>query len=162
MACADLEPIIEDVADGTLDLDADARAHLAACPLCARRLAMARGIHDLLITREAPAPPPTFTAGVMALVQKQRWQAERAIDLGFNLAVAAGILIIVAGGVGLAWSLGLLDVAVNLELLAEAGLRFTERIAPQIQTIGVAGLLLTMALGFWWWAEAGPSEDRRI
>lgn len=157
MRCDDLEPIIEGLADGTADPGADARAHLAACAVCTRRVSQARAIHELLLTREAPAPPPGFTAGVMALVLRQRWRAERAVDLGFNLAVAAGVLLIVAGGLGLAWSLGLLQIQANLEVLLEAGARLAGRVAPQAQTIGVAGLLLTMALGLWWWAEADSS-----
>lgn len=158
MRCEDLDPVIEGVADDTLDPGVDVRAHLTSCSLCKRRLQAARAIHELLSTREAPVPPPGFTARVIARVQRQRWQAERAIDIGFNVAVAAGILLILGGGLGLAWSMGFLSLDVDLGVLLEAGAaEWTGRLEPQIQTIAMAAVLLTMALGLWWWAETDLS-----
>ena len=70
--------------------------------------------------REMAVPPATFTAAVMARVGQERWKTERAIDLGFNLAIAAGVLVILAGGAGLAWSLGLLTITIDVEAIWQA------------------------------------------
>ena len=92
---------------------------------------------------------------VMARVVQDRWRAERAIDLGFNLAIAAGVLVIVAAGAGLAWSLGLLSITIDLDAIVrslDAGA--TGRLLSQVQTVAMSAVLLTMALVLWWWAEA--------
>lgn len=74
------------------------------------------------------------------------------------MAVAAGILLILGGGLGLAWSMGFLSLDVDLGVLLEAGAaEWTGRLVPQIQTIAMAAVLLTMALGLWWWAETDLS-----
>ena len=52
-------------------------------------------------------PPPGQPLRLMARIGQERWQTERVVDMGFNLAVAGGVLVILAGGFGLAWSLGL-------------------------------------------------------
>lgn len=154
MRCDDIEPKLEGIADRTIDPDDDDRLHLASCARCAAGLAHARAIHDLLSSREAPAPPSSFTARVMARVVRDRWQAERVIDLGFNLAVAAGVLVMLAGGAGLAWSLGLVSVSIDLRAILDAiGSDVGSRIISQVQTLAMAAMLLTMTLGLWWWAE---------
>lgn len=90
----------------------------------------------------------------MARVARDRWQSERVIDIGFNLAVAAGVLIILAGGAGLAWSLGLVSVSIDIRAILDAiGADVETRIVSQVQTLAMAAVLLTMALGLWWWAE---------
>jgi len=110
------------------------------------------------MSRDLPAPPATFTAGVMALVRHDRWQAERFIDLGFNLAMAAGVLVMLAGLGGLAWSLGFLDVTIDLDALAEAArTELGGRVLAQVQTVAMAAVLLTMALALWWWTETDSS-----
>lgn len=159
MGCDDLEPLIEAIADGTLEPPADAAAHLAACGHCAARLDRARAIDALLAIREAPAPPAAFTASVMARIGRERWKTERAVDIGFNLAIAAGLLVIVLGAGGLAWSLGFLDLTIDLGAIAEAiGItEMTGRVLSQVQTFLMAAVMLTMALGLWWWAEADSS-----
>lgn len=159
MDCDHLELLIEGLADGTLEPDAEARAHLETCARCRSRVDRARDIDRFLMTREAPSPAATFTAGVMALVNDERWKTERVVDLGFNLAIAAGVLVIVAGGAGLAWSLGFLTVTIDLEalvMIAQSQLG-NSSVLSQVQTIAMAAVLLTMALALWWWAEADSS-----
>jgi anti-sigma factor RsiW len=153
--CDNIEPLIEAVADGSHALSAEDAAHVASCPRCTARLERARSIDSLLQLREVAAPPPSFTAAVMRQVGRERWQAERAIDLGFNLAIAAGVAVIAAGGAGLAWSLGFLNITIDLAALRQAlDTEVTGRVLSQVQTIAMSAVLLTMALVLWWWAEA--------
>ena len=91
----------------------------------------------------------------MTLVGRERWQTERVFDLGFNLAIAAGLLLIAAGATGLAWSLGFLTITIDFGALFDAASsEFGGRVMSQVQTIAMAAVLLTMALVLWWWAEA--------
>ena len=158
MHCDDLESLIEGLADGSAELEPDGQAHVDACLVCRRRLEQAREIERFLITRDLPAPPASFTAGVMAQVNRERWQAERVVDLGFNLAIAAGVLVMLAGGVGLAWSLGFLTITIDLDAVIEAArTELGGRVVSQVQTVAMAAVLLTMALALWWWTEADSS-----
>jgi hypothetical protein len=153
--CDDLEPLIESIADGTFEPAAEDRAHLSSCAVCSARLAQARNIEQWLTTRETPQPPPTFTAAVMGRIGQDNWNTERVVDIGFNLAVAAGVLVILAGGAGLAWSLGLFTIDVDVAGLLDAATSQVEgRVINQLQTVAIAAAVLTMALVLWWWAEA--------
>lgn len=155
MRCDDLEPLIEAIADDSLPLSTEDAAHVASCAICAARIERARSIEGLLSLREMAAPSPGFTTRVMAGVVQDRWRAERAIDLGFNLAIAAGILVIAAAGAGLAWSLGILSVTIDLDAIVRAlDTGATGRLLSQVQTVAMSAVLLTMALVLWWWAEA--------
>jgi anti-sigma factor RsiW len=153
--CEHLEPLIEAIADGSHQPNAEQAEHLASCPRCPVRLASARAIEDLLRIRSVELPPANFTAAVLARVGRERWQAERVIDIGFNLAIAAGVMVIVAGGAGLAWSLGLLTITIDFDAIWRAlGTDVTGRVLTQVQTFIMAAGLLTTALVLWWWAEA--------
>ena len=92
----------------------------------------------------------------MAYVGREKWQTERAIDLGFNLAMAAGLFAILAGAAGAAWSLGLFSITIDVDAIARIldAADVSGRILSQVQTVAMAAVLLTMALGLWWWAEA--------
>lgn len=153
MRCEDLELLIEAIADGSHSPSSAETGHIASCAVCRDRIEQARAIERLLASRIVDAPSPSFTIGVMLRVGQERWQAERVIDLGFNLAMLAGLLVIVAGAAGLAWSLGMLSVTIDLEALLTAGADLTGRVFPQAQTVMLAAVLLTTALGLWWWAE---------
>lgn len=158
MRCDELDPLIEAFADGSREPAGAERAHLESCVACAAALERARAIEAWLVTRETPAPPSTFTAAVMARLGEESWRAERVVDFGFNLAVAAGLLVILMGAAGLAWSLGLLTVTIDVESvwrLVDAGV--AERALSQAQTVAVASILLVAALALWWWAEADPT-----
>ena len=155
MRCDDLEPLIEAIADDSLALSADDAAHVASCAVCAPRLARARSIEQLLAMRDIAPPSPGFAQEVMSRVVQERWKTERAIDLGFNLAIAAGILVIVSAATGLLWSLGMLSVTIDLDAIVRAlDAGATGRLLSQVQTVAMSAVLLTMALGLWWWAEA--------
>ena len=155
MRCDDLEPVIEAIADDSLQLSAEDAAHVATCATCAQRIERARSIEGLLSMREVAQPQAAFTQAVMTRVVQDRWKAERAIDLGFNLAIAAGVLVIVVAGAGLAWSLGVLSVTIDVETILQAlDAGATGRLLSQVQTVAMSAVLLTMALVLWWWAEA--------
>ena len=153
--CDELDPFIEAIADGTLEPSPDQRAHIASCARCASQIEQAGAIEQLLTLRQAASPPPSFTHQVMARVGHEQWKSERVIDFGFNLAMAAGVLVIVAGGLGAAWSLGLLTITIDVDAILQViGSDVTGRMLNQVQTIAMAAVLLTMALVLWWWAEA--------
>jgi anti-sigma factor RsiW len=153
--CDELEPLMEAIADGTFEPAPEDRAHLSACAACAARLAQAQGIEQWLASREAPQPPASFTASVMARIGQEKWRTERVVDIGFNLAIAAGVLVILAGGAGLAWSLGFFAIEIDVVALLDAATAQVEgRVMNQLQTVAIAALVLTMALVLWWWAEA--------
>ena len=155
MRCDELDPLIEAIVDGSHTLTAEDAAHVASCARCTASLERARSIDRLLQMREAAAPPASFTAAVMAQVGREKWQTERAVDLGFNLLMAAGTLVILAGAAGLAWSLGLVSVTIDAAAIWRAlDTDVTGRVLSQVQTIAMSAVLLTMALVLWWWAEA--------
>jgi len=153
--CDGLEPMIEAIADGSHVLAAEDAAHVASCARCGAGIERARAIESLLAMREMAAPPASFTTTVMTHVGREQWQAERVIDLGFNLAIAAGLAVIVAGAAGLAWSLGFLTITIDTDTIVQLLNREAAgRVLSQVQTIAMSAVLLTMALGLWWWAEA--------
>lgn len=62
---------------------------------------------------------------------------------------------ILAGGAGLAWSLGFFTIDIDVAALLEAATTQVDgRVINQLQTVAIAALVLTMALVLWWWAEA--------
>ena len=155
MRCDELEPLIEAIADGTIEPSPEDRAHVSSCPTCSARLAAARRIEEWLSAREMAQPAATFTAAVMARIGDETWKTERVVDIGFNLFIAAGVLVFIAFGAGLAWSLGFLTVTLDTEQLLRAVFEQVEgRVISQLQTTAIAAVVLTMALALWWWAEA--------
>jgi hypothetical protein len=152
--CDDLEPLIEAIADGSHVLSADDAAHVASCARCSAGIERGRAIEHLLAMRELAAPPASFTTTVMTHVGREKWQAERVVDLGFNLAIAAGLAVIFAGAAGLAWSLGFLTITIDTDTIVQLLNREAAgRVLSQVQTIAMSAVLLTMALVLWWWAE---------
>lgn len=158
MRCNHLEPLIEAIADGSYEPGGEDAQHLASCRICSSRVTRARAIENLLAIREVAAPGSSFTSAVMARVGQERWKTERVVDLGFNLAIAAGLLVFLAAGAGLAWSLGLVSVTIDLDALWQViGAEVTGRVLSQVQTIAMAAVMLTMTLVLWWWAETAAS-----
>jgi hypothetical protein len=117
-------------------------------------------IERALDAREVPSPPESFTTGVMMRIAREQWQAERVVDFGFNLAIAAGVLFIAAGAAGLAWSLGFLTFTVDLDLVRDYFTRtqMNTSVISQLQTVATAAVILTITLVAWWWAEADSSS----
>jgi hypothetical protein len=115
-------------------------------------------LERLLMTREAPVPPANFTVRVMTAVRRDTWQVEQAVDIGFNLAIGAGVFLLVGGALSFLWSLGLLGVDFDLNALASAAAQsLSSRVMGQVRTVLVGAALLTTALAIWWWAEADHS-----
>jgi anti-sigma factor RsiW len=155
--CDDLDAIIEAIAEGQA-LAGDDDAHLTTCARCQSRVAMAQALDRLLATRETPEPPAAFTYGVMERVGREEWRAEQLMDVGFNVAVAAGVALVVAGAMGLAWSLGWLTVdRPTLEAVSRAIEPWVSSTLSKGPTVVLAAVLLTTALGLWWWVEGEAS-----
>jgi anti-sigma factor RsiW len=154
MSCEDVNRLVEALASGELTADGGVAAHLASCPRCAARVARARAIDAALGGRPAPAPSARFTADVMARIRRDRWRAEQAVDVGFNVAVLAGAILVVGGLLGLAWMAGLAPVGLDLvTLVTDASTLFANRLASNLYVVMLAIVFLTSALGVWWWAE---------
>jgi anti-sigma factor RsiW len=158
MRCDEVQPYLEGIASG--DVPAEALAsHVASCPACAGRVARAQAIDQALQARVTPVPPARFTADVMARIRRERWRAEQVLDAGFNLAVLAGALLVVAGLAGLFWLSGLAAVGRNLaSLTTAAGGVLAERLAGDLQLVMLVVVFLSTSLAVWWWAEEGMSS----
>jgi hypothetical protein len=104
--------------------------------------------------RPAPRAPSGFTARVMTRVRQERWRSERYWDLGFNIAVAAGLLLVAAGVVGMMYASGLAVVARDaVSLFAQGLTTVADQVAPLLPAYIGAIVLTVSALGLWWWAE---------
>lgn len=158
MRCEDLDDLIEAIADGD-PVSADTEAHLAGCARCQTRVELARAVDRLLLAREVPAPPDSFTLQVMRRVGQERWRVEQFVDVGFNVALAAGVLVVIGGVTGLLWSLGWFSI--DLAALSAAFTTmapWTTRLGSQLQTVILAAGLLSSALALWWWVEGGEGD----
>lgn len=154
MTCDDVLDLVDAIASGDVPLDADVRAHLAACPRCAAALAFARRIEALIAARPAPAPPANFTSTVRREISRERWRAEQSVDWLFNFAVAVGLAIVVGGVAGLMNQEGLLAAAGTGWVMATTvGSEFARQAVPAVTTYVAAGGLLVSTLAIWWWAE---------
>lgn len=155
MGCHDIDDLIEALADAE-PVPADVEAHVASCAQCRARVELARAMDRLLLVREVPAPPEAFTLQVMRRVRQERWRVEQVVDAGFNLAIAAGLIVVVGGVTGLLWSLGWFSIDVTaLSAAVVAVAPWTTRLASEAQTLALAAALLSSALALWWWVEGG-------
>ncbi len=71
--------------------------HLTTCPNCAAALVSARALERMLRVRSIPKPPAQFTTRTLARVRRARWRSEQFLDVGFNVAIAAVVLTVIAG-----------------------------------------------------------------
>ena len=153
MSCDEANRFIEAAAMGEA-IPPEIEAHIAGCRPCAARLALARRIDLTLQQRPVPVPSGSFTAAVMRRLRDERWQTERVVDFGFNLAVAFGLLIIVAGLGGFAWQLGLVHISDDvLKVVADSATMVVRRAVADSRVVMIGMLLITTAVGVWWWAE---------
>jgi hypothetical protein len=105
--------------------------------------------------RASPAAPGDFTAGVMARLSQERWRAERYWDVGFNVAIGGGLLLIAAGVVGLIYLSGLSVVGRDaLELFVQGLTTVANQVAPMLPMYVAAFVLTATALGLWWYVES--------
>jgi len=159
MTCREVADLIEPIAANELEPTPDVRAHFESCPACARMLATARRLDSVLAALQPPLVPDRFVAAVLQRVRRERWRMERNVDLLFNVAMVAALLIVAAGVLALFDVSGV--VAASAEAwsgLSEVGTQVARQMAPAINTyIAAAGLLLTV-LGMWWWAERIPNH----
>ena len=157
MTCDDINGVIEAFAVGE-ELPVVARAHIDGCPRCAERLALARRIERLLADRPTPSPSEAFTMAVLGRLRRERWRAEQAVDIGFNIAVAAGVLLIVAGLAGVGFRAGAFQLTSEMAAAFAAFAQTTvARAVADVRVITAAMLLLSTAFGLWWWAEEDVS-----
>jgi anti-sigma factor RsiW len=162
MTCREFDAIIEPGAAGEADLPDAAAEHLAGCPPCAARLALARRIEGTLGAGRPAEPPADFTGAVMSLVHRERWRSERRVDWVFNAALAAAAVLI-ATGIWMLFNLtGMAEVGTQASVVLAEGLRLTaDRIAAQLTTYASATGLLLSAVVIWWWAERPRTAGRR-
>jgi hypothetical protein len=104
--------------------------------------------------RATPKPPASFTGGVMTRVRRERWRSEQYWDLGFNVAVAGGLLLVAVGVIGLVHVSGFTAVGRDaISLFAVSMVTLAERVAPSLPIYAASVALAMSALGLWWWAE---------
>jgi anti-sigma factor RsiW len=96
VTCDETRLLVEAIAAGDIEVDAEMRAHVESCPACAAQLASARRIEMLLKARPAPAPPENFTSTIVARIRKDEWQHEQHVDRIFNLTIVAAVLLVIA------------------------------------------------------------------
>jgi anti-sigma factor RsiW len=152
MTCREADALIEDIAAGD-DLPA-VTAHIASCRRCSTALANARAIDGHLTALTGVPAPADFGRSVMTRIRRERWHSEQLFDWSFNVAVVFGVLVIVAGLGGIAWTMGLVSIGGDLmTVLSQDSPRLLQRLTAQSQTIALAGLLFLAAVGLWWWSE---------
>jgi anti-sigma factor RsiW len=154
MFCDEVLELIEAIAAAEHRPDGRLAAHLETCPHCTAALESARQIDRLLQARAVPRPPAQFTARVMARVRRDRWRREQWLDAGFNIAVAAALVLVVAA----VWfgmrATGLISVGGDtLAIAREQAAGFSTQVAAALPTYGGAAGVVAGALALWWWAE---------
>ena len=153
ITCDDANTFIEDLAAGDRVPDA-LGAHIAGCPRCSARLQLAQRIERTLAARPVAVPPAAFTNTVVGRIRHERWRAEQMLDLGFNVFVACGVVLVVAGIAGLVWASGLVvfsrEAFSAFEVITQSTLT---TVGGQARMFLFAALLLTLTLAVWWWVE---------
>lgn len=151
--CARVDAVIDEVAEGGT-LAPDLADHLAACAACQARLALARRIERVLAEWPVAEPPPHFSAELTRRLRQDAWRQEVVIDWGFNIALAASLLFIVAGAGSFLWLLGALADPAGATQLATGRLApLVDRLRGQAPIVAIATVLLATTVGAWWWAE---------
>src|ERR1019366_3481061 len=97
MFCDEALDAVEAIAANDLAPDGRVAEHLASCPSGAAALVSARALEQLLKRRPVPAAPPQFTSRTLTRVRRARWRSDQFLDLGFNVAIGAIVIAVVAG-----------------------------------------------------------------
>lgn len=154
MFCDEVLESVEAIAAGELTPNRRIAEHLASCRGCAAALDSARRLDALLRGRAAPAPPAHFSSRVMNRLRRARWRSEQVLDWGFNAALVAAGLLVVAGVWVVMRRSGLAAVSHDaIELLGPGMAVFARRVFPSLPLYAAATALLGTALAVWWWAE---------
>jgi predicted anti-sigma-YlaC factor YlaD len=154
MFCDEALELIEPIAAGDVIADGRIADHLKTCADCAAALETARRVERLLRQRAAPGAPAHFTGATLGRVRRARWRSDQWLDAGFNLAVVAIVVAIVAAVWMVLNRSGLAAVSGDAVHLFGSGLAtFAERVVPAVPLYAGAAALLATALGIWWWAE---------
>lgn len=156
MRCEEADRLIEAFVGGDDLADDELVRHVDACQRCTAAIEMARAVERFLAAQPVTPPPSGFARTVVERLRTDRWRAERNLDLGFNLAIAAGLLVVV-GGVWLLLNVsGLTAVAQDLTMIFADGMTtLAARVVTGLPTYTAAAGLVMTALGVWWWAERG-------
>ena len=150
---AHVDEAIESLAAGVPATPAE-QAHLAACADCRARLELAARLEQILAEWPVTRPAPGFTTRVTVAARRETWREEQVVDWGFNIAIAAGVVSVVAGLVGMGWLLGsAASPADASRFVIDASVEVLSRLRGQALVVGTGSLLLTTGLGAWWWAE---------
>ena len=154
MFCDEALDAVEAIAAGDLTPDGRIAEHLQSCPNCAAALDSARALERMLRVRSVPKPPAQFTTRTLARVRRARWRSEQFLDVGFNVAIAAVVLTVIAGIWILLNRSGLVAVSNDVvDLFGTSLVAFARRVGPSLPLYAAATALLSTALGIWWWAE---------
>jgi predicted anti-sigma-YlaC factor YlaD len=154
MFCDEALDAIEPIAAGELTPDGRIGEHLTSCPNCAAALDSARRLERLLRARPAPRPATQFTSRTLARVRRARWRNEQFVDVGFNVAIGAIVLAVMAGIWMLLNRSGLVAVSSDaVDLFGSGMIAMVRRVAPSFPLYAAATAVLAMALVLWWWAE---------
>jgi len=152
--CDEALNAVEAVASGDVTPDGRLADHYATCPNCSSALAGARALEALLRNRAVPQPSVQFTARAMTQLRRARWRSDQAIDIGFNVAIAAVVLAVLAGIWVVLNRLGMTAVSHDAVSAAAGGFAtLAQRIGPSLPLYAAASALLATALVVWWWAE---------
>ena len=154
MFCDEALDAVEAIAAGELTPDGRVAEHLSTCPNCAAALVSARALEGMLRARPVPTPPPQFTTRTLTRVRRARWRSEQFLDVGFNVAIGAVVLAVIAGVWMLLIRTGLVAVSNDaVDLFSSSLVAFARRVSPSLPLYAGATALLATALGIWWWAE---------
>lgn len=153
MTCANVDDLIEAIAAREIEPEAATRIHLEGCARCAAALAFAREI-EAALAQPVPAAPAHFTRAVMGRVRRDRWRREQRLDMVFNVSIAAGLGLVVAG-VWMLMNLSGLAVVTGeaSRVVTAASAAVFAEAASAAPTYALAMLMLVMAVWIWAWAE---------
>jgi hypothetical protein len=162
MTCESAEELIESVAAGEMPAPPAFRAHVETCARCAGTLAAAARLERALRAVPVLAPPPRFTASVLARVRKERWRADQQVDWVFNIAVAIAVTVIGLGAFAVfnaaSVTAGIMSIAARVAEMATQDP--AEPPPPALWSYLLVCALMATSLLVWRWAEgASPRRD---